>query len=224
AYLKAAESAGSEGPLARIELTRRAAEQLLISGNTEDGLEAIGTVLRAVKLPFPKTPLASLLSLVFRRLLVSLRGLHFHETPETQLPDNERILIDTCWSVAVGLSMVDTIRGADFQARHLLLALAAGEPFRAGRALAMEIGHRAAQGRRAQARVRQLLQVTSSVAQRLEDPYLSALTALGAATFSWTNGCWKVSLDRADEAQQMFAERCASPSWETVTSQIFSMG
>ena len=60
AYLKAAECAGTEGPLERIELTRCAAEQLLMSGNTEPGLAAIRTVLRAVKPPFSAviTPIA----------------------------------------------------------------------------------------------------------------------------------------------------------------------
>src|SRR5262249_50115013 len=177
AYLKAADCAGREGSLERIELTRRAAEQLLMSGNTEAGLAAIRTVLRAVKIRFPESSIHSLLSLVFRRTLVTLRGLRFEERPESQLSDGDRILIDACWSVAVGLSMVDTIRGADFQARHLLLALDAGEPFRVARALAMEVAHRAVPGRPAEAHVKALLQVARAVAERVEDPYPSALTA-----------------------------------------------
>jgi len=51
-----------------------------------------------------------------------------------------------------------------------------------------------------------------------------ALTASASATFAWSNGRWKLSLERADEAQRIYAERCAGPSWETVTAQIFSMG
>ena len=126
--------------------------------------------------------------------------------------------------MAVGLSMVDTIRGADFQARHLLLALDAGEPFRVARALAMEVAHRAVPGRRVEAQVKKLLHIAGSVAETLQDPYPSALTASASAAFSWSNGRWKLSLERADEAQRIYSERCASPSWETVTAQIFSMG
>jgi eukaryotic-like serine/threonine-protein kinase len=224
AYLKAADCAGRDDPLERIELTRRAAEQLLISGNTEAGLAAIRMVLRAVKIRFPESSLQSLTSLVFRRTLVMLRGVSFEKRPARQLADSERILIDTCWSVAVGLSMVDTIRGADFQARHLLLALNAGEPFRVARALAMEVAHRAVSGRRVERQVKKLLEVAGSLAEELEDPYPSALMASAAATLSWSNGRWRLSLERADEAQRIFSERCASPSWETVTAQIFSMG
>jgi hypothetical protein len=224
AYLKAAEYSGNPDPLEQIELTRRAAEQLLISGNTEGGLAAIRSVLRAVNLRFPQSTNQALLSLAYRRLLVILRGLRFRERPESQLLDNDRILIDTCWSVAVGLSMVDTIRAADFQARHLLLALDAGEPFRVARALAMEVAQRAVPGRRVEAKVMKLLRVASSVAERQADPYPSALTTLSSAVFAWLNGRWKRSLEHADEAQRSFTEQCGSPSWETVTAQIFSMG
>src|SRR5262249_57025228 len=124
----------------------RAAEQLLISGNTEEGLAAIRSVLRAVNLRFPQSSNRALLSLVFRRALVILRGLGFQERGEAELSDNDRILVDTCWSVAVGLSMVDTIRAADFQSRYLLLALDAGEQFRIARALELEGAQRAVPG------------------------------------------------------------------------------
>jgi len=224
AYLKAAEYSANADPLERIELTRRAAEQLLISGNTEGGLAAIRSVLRAVNLRFPQSSNQALLSLAYRRLLVMLRGLRFRERPESQLLDNDRIVIDTCWSVAVGLGMVDTIRAADFQARHLLLALDAGEPFRVARALAMEVAQRAAPGRRVETKVMQLLRMASSVAERQADPYPSALTTLSSAVFSWLNGRWKRSLEHAEAAQRAFTEHCGSPSWETVTAQIFSMG
>jgi hypothetical protein len=88
----------------------------------------------------------------------------------------------------------------------------------------MEVAHRAVPGRRVEAQVKKLLQIACSVAETLQDPYPSALTASASAAFSWSNGRWKHSLERADEAQRIYTERCASPSWETVTAQIFSMG
>src|SRR5262249_49079433 len=97
AYLKALEYSIGGDPLERIELTRRAAEQLLNSGNTEEGLAAIRSVLRAVNLRFPQSSNRALLSLVYRRLLVILRGLRFHEGSESGFSDNNRIVISSCW-------------------------------------------------------------------------------------------------------------------------------
>ena len=85
-------------------------------------------------------PRSALGSLLLRRARIRLRGLRFVERDESQLSAEMLTRIDTCWSAAAGLSMVDTIRCADFQARHLLLALDAGEPYRIARALAMEGG------------------------------------------------------------------------------------
>src|SRR5262249_12254226 len=48
------------------------------------------------------------------------------------------VQIDICFSVAVALGPIDTIRGADYSARHLLLALRVGEPMRVARALAFD--------------------------------------------------------------------------------------
>ena len=56
----------------------------------------------------------------------------------------------TCWSAATGLALVDPLRGANFQTRHLLLALQAGEPYRVARALALEVGYTAVAGSRRQ--------------------------------------------------------------------------
>src|SRR5262249_46088296 len=92
------------------------------------------------------------------------------------------------------------------------------------RALAMEVAQRAVPGRRVETKVMQLLRVADSVAQRQGDPYPSALTTLSSAVFAWLNGRWKRSLEHADAAQRAFTEHCGSPSWETVTAQIFSMG
>src|SRR6185436_7986417 len=128
------EAALREPRTGAIELQRRAAEQLLRSGHIDGGLAAIHEVLAAVGMKLARTPRRALFSLLLRRAQVRLGGLGFRERDASRLSSEELIRIDPCWSVAMGLGFVDTLRGADFQARHLLLATRAGEPYRVARA------------------------------------------------------------------------------------------
>src|SRR5207248_1449637 len=128
---------------------RRAAEQLLLSGRIDEGIAVIEDVLRTIGLKLAPTPFRALLSLGLRRVLLRLRGLRYTERPAARLTQAALIRLDVCWSVAVGLGLVDNVRGADYQARHLLLALKVGEPYRVARALALEVGFVASGGGKA---------------------------------------------------------------------------
>src|SRR5262249_26051137 len=124
------EAAGSAKGAEAIEYRRRAAKQYLCSGHIDEGLEVIRDVLGRVGINTTERSMRSPLGLLWRRAQIRLRGLRFREREESEIPAKELIKIDTCWSVSIGLGIVDTLLGADFQARHLLLALKAGEPFR----------------------------------------------------------------------------------------------
>jgi tetratricopeptide (TPR) repeat protein len=119
-YASAAEGAA---PALALELRRRAAEQHLQSGHIDEGLTLLRVVLRAVGLSLPETPRRALLSLLFHRAELRVRGLRFHERAAAEVPAEDLARIDACCSVTVGLSAVDLIRSADFSARALLLAL-----------------------------------------------------------------------------------------------------
>src|SRR6185369_4323501 len=107
------------------------------------------------------------------------RGLRFREKDETEVPLEDLLHIDTCWSVAAGLGQVDPIHGAEFQTRHLLLALRAGEPYRIARALTMEASYAAASGGQSRHRTERLLQSTLELAERIANPH-----GLGLATMA----------------------------------------
>ena len=142
-YLEAA--TGADG-WRQIDLQRRAAEQFLVGGHIDEGLDVIRTVLRALHMRLAPSPLVALASLVWRRARIRWRGLAFVARDPDHIPADRLLRIDTCWSVATGLAMVDNIRAADFNTRHLLLALEAGEPYRIARALALEAGFLACGG------------------------------------------------------------------------------
>jgi tetratricopeptide (TPR) repeat protein len=72
AYVVAASNA-KEGA-SRIELQRRAAEQLLRAGHLDEGLAILQEVLRTTGMKIAKTPFGALLSLLSRRAYLALRA------------------------------------------------------------------------------------------------------------------------------------------------------
>ncbi len=223
AYLDAARAAdGAGAPGDARELRRRAADQLLRSGHMDRGLECLREVLAAVDLRLAPTPLRALLGLLLRRALVRLRGLGFRERPAAEVGPGDLARIDTCWSVSASLSTVDTVRGADFQTRHLLLALRAGEPYRVARALAMEGAYAAAGGgARGFARAERVGARALALAERLDHPHGVgvALTASGAVAF--LEGRFRVARERCERGLAVYRDRCTGVAWEAVTAQLF---
>jgi predicted ATPase len=177
-YLRAAAIAP---PACVLELKRRAAHQLLISGHVDEGLSTVRVVLRPMGLRPPRAPRQALASLLFRRALLRLRGLGFHRLDENQGLREDLTRIDLCWAVAVGLSSVDPIAGADFQARGLLLALRAGQPYRVARAIAMEPAHVSSAGASGQRRFEQLLTIAEPLAESVSNPHAKAMTIVARA-------------------------------------------
>ncbi|HKC11305.1 MAG TPA: AAA family ATPase, partial [Vicinamibacteria bacterium] len=220
AYLSA--SAGAGSALA-IDLHRRAAQQFLISGQIEDGIRVLDTVLAKLDMKLPETPRKALLSLLFRRAQIRLRGLRFRERDESEIAGQDLLRIDTCWAVGVGMSDIDMVRGADFQARHLLLALRAGEPYRVARALAMEGAYVAMGGNRSRARAEQLIQASRMLAERVKHPYALGLSTMTAGNAAWLDGRWRDARALCERAEQTLRERCTGAVWEILLAQVFGL-
>src|SRR5262249_61537786 len=125
--------------------------------------------------------------------------------------------------VAVGLGMVDPIRGADFQARGLLLALRSGEPVRVARSLSVEVGFLASQGSRSMARTRALLEKTEALARDSGDPHLVAVAMYAAGFVGYFGGRFPEAAERLRLAETRFREHVATRGWELDTLQIFRL-
>jgi serine/threonine protein kinase len=218
------QAAASGAPAAlALELHRRAAMQSLISGHIDEGLAALRTVLDAVGMKLAPTPRRALWSLLRRRAQLRLRGLGFRERDPSQLSAEHLIRIDICWSVAVGLSIVDTIRAADFQTRNLLLALQAGEPYRIARALAWEAAHQANTGGPARRRTAKLIDAANVLARRIDHPHALGLATLSMGIAGYMEGRWKNGREFSEQAEKIFRERCTGVAWELDTAQSFSL-
>jgi tetratricopeptide (TPR) repeat protein len=218
AYLEAASSAPQEDAY---DLTRRAAEQFLVSGHIDEGLAVLRTVLESVDLKLASTPRRAILSGVAQRFLLAFRGLSFHERALSELTPQQLRQIDACWSVAVGLGMVDNARAGDFQARHVRLALRAGELYRVARAIAMEIAHRAIGGSRNRASTESLIRHAKHLADRVRHPHVTALVTLNEAVAQFLWGDYPASLASLAEAERVLKNECTGVAWELDTTYIF---
>jgi hypothetical protein len=124
----------------------------------------------------------------------------------------------------MGLGIVDNIRGADFQGRHLLLALNAGEPYRIARALGMEVAYAVVPGgRRARERSRRLGEMAQALAERVNHPQALGLVSLTRGTAANLQGDWRTALELCERAEQILDERCTGVDWELAAAHLYSL-
>lgn len=219
-YLVAAEGAKAAEAL---ELRRRAAEQQLISGRIDQGLETVRAVLASIGMGFPATPRATLRSLVWLLVRLRFRGLGFRERDTTQISDETLISIDTCWSVSIGLGTVDTIRGMTFGKRHLLLALRAGEPYRIARALAIESGYSATGGTRSRRRTALLVREARRLAERVNQPHALGLASMTAGMAAYLEGRWRQAYQLLERGERVLRDQCTGVTWELDTAITYQL-
>ncbi len=219
AYLAAAEEASAAEAL---DLQRRAAEQLLRSGRVDEGLGVLRRVLDRIGMRLPSTPRGAVLSFLLGRLWLRIRGLSFRERAATEIPAKDLIRIDTSWSVATGLSMIDTIRGLQFQVRHILLALEAGEPYRVARAVANEGGYNSLAGWPARRRTKRLVDLAMFLAEKVKLPHALGHSYLGASVAAYMEGRWETGWELFKRCEEIFREQCTGVTWELNTAHIIA--
>jgi eukaryotic-like serine/threonine-protein kinase len=213
-------AAALSNPSDALELRRLSAEQFLIGGRIREGLDMLGSVLDATGLGLSKTMGRAVTSLLWHRVWLRLRGLHFVERPAAAIPPAQLARIDVCRTVAEGLGHIDTLRAADFQTRHLLLALAAGEPDRLARALALEGGFTAALGGRSRWYER-LFAEAEGLGRRIQSPHALGLRAVMAGMASYFAGEFERARDATQQAEELLLEHGVGVAWELVTARFY---
>jgi serine/threonine protein kinase/tetratricopeptide (TPR) repeat protein len=220
AYLELAQVTSARHSL---DCKRRAAQQLLMGGHINEGVFLIRSVLAAVGLNYPIGPKRALMSLLLKRLQIRLRGLKFTERDASKIPEDDLVRIDTCWAVAAGLGAVDLIRGADFQSRHLLLALRAGEPYRVARALAFEAAWTAARGGAGGERAAQIARQAAELSQKLGHPHAIGLSIWATGVDAYLAGKWQKAAELLDRATEVLRDRCTGATWESTIANRYKL-
>jgi hypothetical protein len=215
--------AAANGSAESLTLRRRAALQYLISGHVEQGLATLREVLSHVGMSLPRTTWGTLSSLLLSRARLRLRGLPDRPKSSKFASQPDLTRSDICWSASIGLSIIDPIRGAAFQARGLLWSLRAGEPHRMVRALAMEAAHVACAGVSSRHRTATLLEAAQSLAPFAPAPYTNGILSLTNAMVATLQSRWQETHPFAERAEAIFRDRCTGVAWEIDTARIFSL-
>jgi serine/threonine protein kinase/tetratricopeptide (TPR) repeat protein len=219
-FLEAAKATASRRAL---DLQLRAGAQLLMGGHIEEGLEIFHTVLERAGFKLAKGPKRALLSLIFRRLWIRLRGLEFTERPAGSIPEADLFRIDICWAIAAGLGAVDFVRSADFQSRHLLLALKAGEPYRVSRAMSFEAAQAGSRGGPSRPRVLRISRRAEDLAQKVGHPHAIGMSLWASGIGAYLLGHWKKAAESCERAAEVFRDRCKGATWELGMAQRFML-
>ncbi len=210
-YLEAARGAVPADALGR---SRRAAELLLCAGYVDEGLATLRHVLRDVDVHLSPSLPRSLLGFAALRVhLRVVRGLAFRERPASAVGERDLLRTDACYAAAVGLFLVNPILAAESQARHLLVALDAGEPFRVARALAFEAVFAAVRRGQGPSTAR-LLSTVRGIEQRVAHPHLTGFVRLCESVVAQVGAQWRLAYDRLVEGESALRQRAAGVSLE----------
>jgi hypothetical protein len=215
AYLEAASRPG--GGALVLARQRRAAEELLRAGHFDAGLKQLETVLRTAGMQVPRTPRRALLSLLPRRALLAVRGVRWRRRQLSAIAPSTITAIDICWAAVIGLARIDNIRAAEFQSRHLLLALRAGEPYRVARALCAEAGFSATSGAVTLQRTRRLIEWATQVAESIGHPHALGLARFASALAAYYIGDFRRAEEYSGAATAILQEQCTGVGWELNT-------
>lgn len=146
-----------------VEYMRTAAVELLRCGHVKRGYALLEQVMGEVKLTMPKTSLQAVLALLWHQLKLFLRGRKFVEQPHRKIAASTILQVDAAEAACLGLGYIETLQAAAMQPKHMLLALAAGDPSRYVRALALEAAYLAPQGPRGQRAAFRALDTAASI-------------------------------------------------------------
>ena len=119
--------------------------------------------------------------------------------------------------------MVDMLRASDFSARHTLLALDTGEPYRVARALAMEGMFISTLGHSHRLKAAAFIGRARAIADRLGHPHAMAVSSMAESMAAICAGRWQDAHDYCQPALRLLRDRCAGVTWEVSSAHILHL-
>jgi len=202
------------------QMRRLAAEQLMRSGYLDEGVGAFTELLRSFGFWMPATPLQSIIAMLATRAFIRLRGLRWRQRDETDLPVQTIRELDLIWSGASVFFLVNPIFGTYLQARHMLKALSAGEPFRLALSLGQGALYAAVGGVPYYQEGRRIMELAEHIASDLQNQYLSCAISIDWVYLDFLCGRIQDGLEHSRRAVQNVRELGTELSWESTTAKF----
>jgi len=202
AFLAAALGASAE---TGFQCRRRAAHELLVSGHVQDGLALTKQALAELGEHLPSSTSAAKRQLIWEWTKLAVRGTKFRERPTSARTGLDELRLDMMRSASIGLSMVDLVPSAAFQARSVLLALRMGDRRRIAYALAFHAMFVASRGVLIP-RARALVAQSREIATELGSDFLLAWSRAGEGITEFFAGHHVEALALLDDAERRLRE------------------
>ncbi len=203
-----------------VALRWQAAEQWIHAGHVDRGLAVAAAVLAELGLRPPRSSSAAMVRLVLERAALAVTAFRNERsaTPHADARTLQRV--DTCFSFAAAMGLVDPIVGACYQARHFRLARRLyGDPMRRSRAMALEAAYRAALGETGPEGIAHAFADAARLASASGEARAIAFVKLLEGIAWHQRGDWGRSGALAAEAEATFRDHCEGVAWERVNAR-----
>lgn len=201
-----------------LELRRIAAEQWLVTGHLEQGMEVFRSVLAEVGGHLPESNWAAVLGLLLNRSRFGLFGVKFVPVAEAAVPAHMLRRIDA-YRAAWLLSYVSTLIGANLQSQFLRYALRAGEPSRVALGFGVEAVQRSVEGKSVERRTWQ--ERARKLAASVNTPHALGFQSVVDCNCAYLFGEWRASSEAGQRAETILTRDCGGSTWELNTTRFF---
>lgn len=222
-YLEASRLLGDDVVDARVRtLKRLAAEQFVKSGYLREGWEVMRSVLDAVDVPLPRSPMAAQVSALGRRMKFLARRIDVDTIGSRTIPEHERARLEILWTASTSMSMVNVTMSDAFRTMHLERILDVGDRSAIARALAYEAALEAHVGGPVfDWHTKRLLDHARRLVERTRDPYDDAWLKLGIANEAFCAGRFRDAVVALEASEKILRAHCHGVSWEIATISAF---
>jgi len=208
----------------RLALLRRASEQFVRSGAIERGLRMLRSFLAEIDISLPRTPRGAMAASVWQRCRFLLRRTRVTPVAMPNVSSRDRLELESLWSAAASLTMVDPILGDAISVRGLLKAMDLGDRAYTIRGLGLEAAREAAFGgpffgRRS----RRLVESLESLARLGGEPYDIGWVHQSVGATAYLGGEWRTASKECGRAVALWRARCVGAAWEIVTAESFEL-